>query len=79
VAAGLKIKSYYDGLIIGTDNMEIGRGWLELKLQITKKGVSFGQILNAFGETHFGSILYPLELFVISDIVICYLFVICIL
>jgi hypothetical protein len=49
------------------------------KSQITNKGVSFGQILNAFGEEHTAALLSPIGLFVISDIVIWNLFVICIL
>jgi hypothetical protein len=36
VAARLRIKTYYGGLITGSDNMEIGSGGLDLNLQITK-------------------------------------------
>jgi hypothetical protein len=51
------------------------------KLQITKKEMSFGQVLNAFGEKNTGGGLLstPTALFVILDIVIWDLFVICIL
>ncbi|UCH96501.1 MAG: hypothetical protein JSV88_06535, partial [Candidatus Aminicenantes bacterium] len=47
------------------------------KLQITNKEVSFGQILNAFGEKQQTVFLSPIGLFVILDIVIWDLFVIC--